>query len=145
MGRRAGPRAAYCATAELRSPEQAGRRHPSYALRGLSRGEASVSIMMTSGDDLKVVEAIRKAVGSRIEIMIDANQAGIEPGLTAHRIWGFQRTLAVARELEQLDVIWLEEPLPDTTTLDLPGCATGSIGSRSPAARTITACTNSSC
>jgi L-alanine-DL-glutamate epimerase-like enolase superfamily enzyme len=63
-------------------------------------------------DDIKVVEAIRAAVGDRIDIMVDANQAGIEPGLSGHQRWGFQRALAVARELENLGVLWLEEPLP---------------------------------
>ena len=35
-------------------------------------------------DDLKVVEAIRAAVGDAIEIMVDANQAGVEPGISGH-------------------------------------------------------------
>jgi D-galactarolactone cycloisomerase len=103
--------AAYCATAELRSPEQ---RVEDIHLM-LDQGYRAVKLRFHHDDvrwDLKVVEAIRKAVGNRIEIMIDANQAGIEPGLSAHRIWGFQRALAVARELEQLEVLWLEEPLP---------------------------------
>ncbi len=43
--------------------------------------------------------------------MVDANQAGVEPGLSGHHRWGFHRALAVARELEALDVTWLEEPL----------------------------------
>jgi L-alanine-DL-glutamate epimerase-like enolase superfamily enzyme len=101
---------AYCATAELRSPEE----RVDDVQRILSEGYRGVKLRFHHDDvrdDLKVVEAIRKAVGGRIEIMIDANQAGIEPGLTAHRIWGFQRTLAVARELEQFEVTWLEEPL----------------------------------
>jgi L-alanine-DL-glutamate epimerase-like enolase superfamily enzyme len=101
---------AYCATAELRSPEQ----RVEDVHRVISEGYRGVKLRFHHDDvrdDLKVVEAIRKAVGDRIEIMIDANQAGIEPGLSAHRIWGFQRALAVARELEQLGVNWLEEPL----------------------------------
>jgi D-galactarolactone cycloisomerase len=102
---------AYCATAELRTPEQ----RVQDVHRLLTEGYRAVKLRFHHDDvrdDLKVVEAIRKAVGNRIEIMIDANQAGIEPGLSAHRIWGFKRTLAVARELEHLDALWLEEPLP---------------------------------
>lgn len=102
---------AYCATAELRSPEQ----RVEDVQRILAEGYRAMKLRFHHDDvrdDLKVVEAIRKSVGDRVEIMIDANQAGIEPGLTAHRIWGFQKTLAVARELEQLGVFWLEEPLP---------------------------------
>jgi L-alanine-DL-glutamate epimerase-like enolase superfamily enzyme len=102
---------AYCATAELRTPE----RRVEDVERMLAEGYRGVKLRFHHDevrDDLKVVEAVRKEVGSRIEIMIDANQAGVEPGLTGHRIWGFHRSLAVARELEQLDVLWLEEPLP---------------------------------
>ena len=43
--------------------------------------------------------------------MVDANQAGIEPGHGGHQRWGFRRALEVARELERLGVVWLEEPL----------------------------------
>lgn len=110
---------AYCATAELRSPEK----RVEDVQRILSEGYRGVKLRFHHDDvrdDLKVIEAIRKAVGGRIEIMIDANQAGIEPGLSAHRIWGFQRTLAVARELERLEVTWLEEPL---TRYDYDGLA----------------------
>lgn len=101
---------AYCATAELRSPE----RRVEDIQRIISEGYRAVKLRFHHDDvrdDLNVVEAIRNSVGNRIEVMIDANQAGIEPGLSAHRIWGFQRALAVARELEQLEVNWLEEPL----------------------------------
>ena len=38
--------------------------------------------------------------------------AGVLPGLGGHEQWSFQRALEVARELERLDVLWLEEPLP---------------------------------
>src|SRR5439155_1857473 len=62
-------------------------------------------------DDLKVVEAVRAAVGDRIEIMVDANQAGVEPGQGGHDSWDFATALAVARELQRLNVRWLEEPL----------------------------------
>src|SRR5262249_12681340 len=31
---------------------------------------------------------------------------------SGHQRWGFQRALSVARELESLGVLWLEEPLP---------------------------------
>lgn len=39
--------------------------------------------------DLKVVEAVWAAVGDRIDIMVDANQAGVEPGHGGPRAWGF--------------------------------------------------------
>jgi L-alanine-DL-glutamate epimerase-like enolase superfamily enzyme len=66
----------------------------------------------TIKDDVRTVEAVRKAVGGRMEIMVDANQAqssgGWQPGIR----WDFARALQTARELERLGVYWLEEPLP---------------------------------
>jgi D-galactarolactone cycloisomerase len=102
--------AAYCATAEVRSPEQ----RVDDVGRMLAEGFRAVKLRFHSPDprdDLKVVEAIRAAVGNRIAIMVDANQAGVEPGLSGHNRWGFQRALSVAQELEHLEVTWLEEPL----------------------------------
>jgi D-galactarolactone cycloisomerase len=102
--------AAYCATAEIRSPEQRVRD----AERIVAEGYRAMKLRFHNDDprdDLKVVEAIRAKLGDRIEIMVDANQAGIEPGHGGHQLWGFQRTVEVARELEKLGVLWLEEPL----------------------------------
>jgi D-galactarolactone cycloisomerase len=102
---------AYCATAEVRSPQQ----RVEDVRRMLAEGYRAVKLRFHSADprdDLKVVEAIRAAVGDAIEIMVDANQAGVEPGLGGHRPWGFPRALEVARELQRLRVLWLKEPLP---------------------------------
>src|SRR5205823_2665512 len=62
-------------------------------------------------DDLRVVEAVRKALGGRITILVDVNQAGLAPGFEGHRQWSFRTAVEVALELERLDVGWLEEPL----------------------------------
>lgn len=101
---------AYCATAELRSPA----RRVEDARRMMAEGYRAMKLRFHAGDpreDLKTVEAIRTEVGDEIAIMVDANQAGVEPGIGGHRPWGFQGALEVARELERLGVLWLEEPL----------------------------------
>jgi D-galactarolactone cycloisomerase len=102
---------AYCATAEIRSPEQ----RVDDVQQMLDEGFRAAKLRFHNPDprdDLKVVEAIRKAVGDRIEILVDANQAGMEPGFGGHRQWGFGRALDVAMALQDLHVVWLEEPLP---------------------------------
>jgi D-galactarolactone cycloisomerase len=102
---------AYCATAEVRSPSE----RVEDVKRMLSEGYRAVKFRFHLPDpmeDLKVVAAVRAAVGDRIEIMVDANQAGVEPGHGGHRGWGFPTALTVARELERMGVRWLEEPLP---------------------------------
>src|SRR3989475_1428732 len=102
---------AYCATAEVRSPE----RRVEAVQRMLGEGYRAVKFRFHLPDpreDLKVVEAVRAAVGDRIDIMVDANQAGVEPGHGGRRMWGFPIALTVARELQRMGVRWLEEPLP---------------------------------
>jgi D-galactarolactone cycloisomerase len=64
----------------------------------------------TLKEDVAMVEAVRKAVGDDMEIMVDANQAQSfgtwQPGV----MWDFRRALETARELERLNCYWLEEP-----------------------------------
>lgn len=66
----------------------------------------------TLSEDVALVEKVRKAIGHRMEIMVDANQAqssgNWQPGL----FWDFRRAVETARELQRLGVYWLEEPLP---------------------------------
>jgi L-alanine-DL-glutamate epimerase-like enolase superfamily enzyme len=102
---------AYCSTGELRSPER--RAEDARALT--EEGFGAIKLRFHSPDpreDLAVATAVREVVGDGAEMMIDANQAGVLPGLGGHRRWDFQQALGVARELEQLGVLWLEEPLP---------------------------------
>ena len=52
-----------------------------------------------------------KAVGDDMEIMTDANQAQSAAGWQPGVVWDFRRAVETARELEKLNVYWLEEPL----------------------------------
>jgi D-galactarolactone cycloisomerase len=102
---------AYCATAEVRSPDERARD----AERMVAEGYKAVKLRFHHEDpldDLPVIEAIRDAVGNRLDVIVDANQAGVEPGLGGHSTWGLRRAVEVARALEQLGVLWLEEPMP---------------------------------
>lgn len=83
--------------------------------RLVSEGWRAVKLRLhhdTVQEDIGTVEAVRKVVGDRREIMVDANQAqsggNWQPGL----LWDFHRALETARELERLNCGWLEEPLP---------------------------------
>ncbi len=86
------------------------------ALKLLDRGYTAIKLRLhapTLKEDIAQVEAVRKAVGDRMEIMVDANQAQ-EPGTAGAEddlVWGFDRALATCRELANYDVTWLEEPL----------------------------------
>ncbi len=102
---------AYCATGEVREPE----RRVEDCHRILDEGFKAVKLRFhheDARDDVAVVEAIRRELGDRLAILVDANQAGVLPGLGGHRQWDFHQALEVALELERLGVTWLEEPLP---------------------------------
>lgn len=66
----------------------------------------------TLAEDIRLVETVREAVGDAMEIMVDGNQAQSsgtwQPGVQ----WDFRRAVDTARELEDLNCYWLEEPLP---------------------------------
>ena len=97
---------AYISTMQLKSPEE----HAKDARNYFDMGFRAIKLRAHRKDpkeDIEVVCAVREAVGDEMEIMVDANQAWpMEPP-----IWSFRTAVGVARELEQLGVVWLEEPL----------------------------------
>lgn len=102
---------AYASLVQLSTPEERARLARSLA----EEGWKAVKLRLhhpAMKDDLRTVELVRAAVGERMEIMTDANQAQSggdwQPGV----LWDFRRALESARELEKLGCYWLEEPLP---------------------------------
>ncbi len=109
---------AYASSGELVPADERVRR--CLALR--AAGVRAVKLRLRSHDwrlDLPVIEAVREGVGGDLEIMVDANQGWRMPGDLSPR-WDLGTAAAFARELERLDVYWLEEPLP---TDDVDGYA----------------------
>lgn len=105
---------AYAAWGQLRTPEKAGED----ACHLVEKGFKVIKLRLhhpKMADDLALVEAVRKAVGDRLTIMVDANQATAPyrtGALKTTALWSYERALKMARALESLDVFWLEEPLP---------------------------------
>jgi L-alanine-DL-glutamate epimerase-like enolase superfamily enzyme len=99
---------AYAATAQLHSPQRA----VALAKDIQARGFRALKLRLhrpNPADDVRVVQAVREAVGPDMRILVDANQN--------HTSWNYEnwsrRTARiVAQQLEELDVYWLEEPLP---------------------------------
>ena len=108
---------AYASTGELIDAEERVRR-----CRALSEaGVRAVKIRLHSSDwrlDLPVIEAVREAI-PELDVMVDANQGWRMPGDITPR-WDRRTAAEFAHQLEQLDVYWLEEPLP---TDDIEGYA----------------------
>jgi D-galactarolactone cycloisomerase len=109
---------AYASTGELAAPDVRAAR----AVELRDAGLRALKIRFHHADwreDVEVVEHVRAAVGTGMEIMVDANQGWRMPGDTSPR-WDVPTAARCARALERLDVHWLEEPLP---TADVDGYA----------------------
>ena len=102
---------AYASAIRLSSPGRAA----SLAVQLLEEGWKAIKLRLhheTFEEDVLTAEAVRAAVGDRMAIMADPNQAqspsSWQPGVR----WDLPRAVTTARELERLGVRWLEEPLP---------------------------------
>jgi L-alanine-DL-glutamate epimerase-like enolase superfamily enzyme len=100
---------AYASMIQLSTPDERVR----MAVQLKAQGWKAIKLRahyQTLKEDVRLVEAVRKAVGDDMEIMVDANQAQSfgtwQPGV----MWDFQRALETAKELERLNCLWLEEP-----------------------------------
>ncbi len=101
---------AYAATCEVGTPE----RRAEDALRYLEEGFTAIKLRLhnwTFKEDIALVTRVREAVGDRLDIMVDANQTFNIPSPGPWPKWTYQRAVDTARALEELDAIWLEEPL----------------------------------
>jgi L-alanine-DL-glutamate epimerase-like enolase superfamily enzyme len=110
---------AYASSGEPTDAEERVRRVA--ALR--DRGVKAVKLRFHDPDwryDVELVERVRDAVGTDIELMVDANQGWRMAGDLKTR-WDVATAGQCARALEPLGVYWLEEPL---RTDDVDGYAT---------------------
>lgn len=101
---------AYASMVRLSTPEE----RADLAVRLADEGWQAIKLRIhhpTLREDIRTVEAVRTAVGDRMQIMVDANQAqstgNWQPGIQ----WDFRRALETAIELDRLGVYWFEEPL----------------------------------
>ena len=116
LGGRSEQLLAYASSGELLEPEARVAR--CLALRERNIRAVKIRFHRSDwGEDVAVVAAVREAVGSKMEIMVDANQGWRMPGDREGR-WDVATAAQCARELEALGVYWLEEPL---RTYDVDG------------------------
>ena len=110
--------AAYASMVLLSTPEE----RAEMAARLADEGWQAIKIRIhhqTMAKDVETVTKVREAIGDRMEIMVDANQAqssgNWQPGVQ----WDYRRAVETARELDQLGCYWLEEPLQRYAFQDL--------------------------
>jgi L-alanine-DL-glutamate epimerase-like enolase superfamily enzyme len=100
----------YAATVHFdRTPEQ----RAEDALKFYELGFRAIKLRLHHSDiahDLALPRAVLKAVGTKMHVMVDANQAGKRRG-DPPPVWDYERALRTAQELEDMGVYWLEEPL----------------------------------
>lgn len=101
--------AMYCSSGVHRPPEAMG----DMALHARERGFKAFKVRFGRSslkEDVKALEAIRMAVGDKMELMVDCNQ-GWRMNNDIQVPWDVQHALQVAAALKELDVFWMEEPL----------------------------------
>jgi D-galactarolactone cycloisomerase len=100
---------AYASTGELRGVEE----RLEYLEEVRKLGIKAVKLRFHSLDwreDLKVAQAVRERF-PELELMVDANMGWRVAGMGEAPRWDLSTAVRVARELEELGVLWLEEPL----------------------------------
>jgi L-alanine-DL-glutamate epimerase-like enolase superfamily enzyme len=101
---------AYASTGELRGLEA----RVESAQQIVSEGFKALKLRFHSADwrdDIKTLEAVRKAVGDGIDIMVDGNWGWrIAPDRQPNR-WDLKTAIAASLAMEEYGVYWLEEPL----------------------------------
>jgi L-alanine-DL-glutamate epimerase-like enolase superfamily enzyme len=109
LGGRSDRLVAYASTGEAVAADERARRVVELAKTGVQ----AVKLRFQAAawrEDVEVVEEARRAAGSGLEIMVDANHGWRMAGDRTPR-WDVPTAAACARELERLGVYWLEEPL----------------------------------
>ena len=68
----------------------------------------------TLKEDIALCEEVRKQAGDDFTIMVDGNKAGLRISALSPTYvpWDYRRAYETAKAYEQLNVFWLEEPLP---------------------------------
>lgn len=101
----------YASMVQLSTPEE----RAALAARLQEEGWRAIKLRLhheTMREDLETVSRVKDAVGGRMDILVDGNQAqsahGWQPGIQ----WTYRRALDTAKELDAMGVVWLEEPLP---------------------------------
>lgn len=96
----------YASTIEVKTPDERARD----AVTWLEDGFKAVKLKLNNPvpeKDLETVRAVRDVVGNEMQIMCDAFQAW----RTKPPFWSRRTATKMAKELEKMEVVWLEEPL----------------------------------
>jgi L-alanine-DL-glutamate epimerase-like enolase superfamily enzyme len=102
---------AYSSQLRLSTPEE----RADQAVKMKSQGWQAIkfrSSFPAMKDDIRLVELTRKAVGNDFVVMCDGNKATLDYASEKGVPWDFTRAVQTAKEYQNMNVYWLEEPLP---------------------------------
>ena len=97
----------YASTGEVMDADE----RIAYIEKRLDEGFEAVKLRVTDPDHIDIVREVREAFPD-LTLMVDANKGWAIRVAADEERWTYKEALSVARELEPIDVAWLEEPLP---------------------------------
>lgn len=101
---------AYASTGELKSVEQ----RIEDADRFMEEGFKMMKIRAHHDDpfeDVRIIGEIKKHVGDKMKIAVDANQGWFFTGKRTVAKWDLKKAVNVCKAFEEIGIEWLEEPL----------------------------------
>jgi len=110
LGGKARPIPVYCSTGEMHDPEQRVDELLAMKERGFKTAKLRVKNIHLK-DDIRLIEIIRKGVGDKLDLGVDANQGWLVTIVDKVPAWDLKRAVEFARACHANDIRWLEEPL----------------------------------
>ncbi len=100
----------YLSTGEMRSPEL----RVDQLLAAVEKGYKTAKLRVKNHelkDDIRMIETIRKGIGDKLELGVDANQGWLVTIVDKPPAWDLNRAKEFAAACRANDIKWLEEPL----------------------------------
>ena len=110
LGGKARPVEVYLSTGEMHPPEQRAEALLAMRQRGFKTAKLRVKNAELK-EDIRHIETIRKAVGDKLALGVDANQGWLVSIVDRLPAWDLQRATEFAAACFDNQIDWLEEPL----------------------------------
>jgi len=110
LGGKARPIEVYCSTGEMHDPERRVDELLAMKERGFKTAKLRVK-NHTLEEDVRHIAAIRKGLGDKMALGVDANQGWLVTIVDKIPPWDLVRAEAFAKACEDQSIVWLEEPL----------------------------------
>ncbi len=110
LGGEARPIEVYCSTGELREPA----RRVESLREMMERGYKTAKLRVrhhTLKKDIQYIKEIRKGIGKKMKLGVDANQGWLVSIVDKVPAWDYDRAKDFAKACRDYDIDWLEEPL----------------------------------